>query len=386
MAYDEDRGVTVLFGGRDKTTTIEDLYFNDTWEWNGERWALKAIGPAHARYDGRLSYSAAEKSCVLFAGMSYDDINYSLHYNDTWKWDGLRWQPASPLVAPSRRRGFGMTFDQSRNRIVVQGGYRWDGDLRSNFREHWEFNREQWYPVKVAGGSDFGVEHLEYDEAAKRLVGMSGAFGPEIDDYVYELRQGVYVEEHPEDAREALGAAAEFTARIEAAWPVALRWYRGNEPLSESERVTGTQTQTLRISPVQEDDEGFYSLRVDGGCEAPIYSRRATLDVNPLEARLESDCASSRNGVLRWRGATPEGRVHVYFARTIGSEVIPVGNSCFGTSLGLGNGGLTFAKQSKSNAAGHGAVQAYITSAACGGYVQAVDVENCTVSNVMRVE
>src|SRR5262249_5984052 len=42
MAYDSGRGVLVAFGGR----TSNNKRLNDTWEWNGTAWALRAtVGP-----------------------------------------------------------------------------------------------------------------------------------------------------------------------------------------------------------------------------------------------------------------------------------------------------------------------------------------------------
>jgi hypothetical protein len=48
MVYDRARGVTVLFGGATLTNTGAPVYvFGDTWEWNGQRWHLRATdGPA----------------------------------------------------------------------------------------------------------------------------------------------------------------------------------------------------------------------------------------------------------------------------------------------------------------------------------------------------
>ena len=39
MAYDSRRGVTVLFGG---VRYYSESAFDDTWEWDGESWTLRA--------------------------------------------------------------------------------------------------------------------------------------------------------------------------------------------------------------------------------------------------------------------------------------------------------------------------------------------------------
>ena len=59
MAYDEDRGVVVLFGGRDSSGDLED-----TWEYDGNDWTLKspATAPAPSRSPGMRSRSARDIS------------------------------------------------------------------------------------------------------------------------------------------------------------------------------------------------------------------------------------------------------------------------------------------------------------------------------------
>src|SRR5690349_10647878 len=41
MAYDSNRGLTVLFGGLDSSGTL-----NDAWEWNGASWNPAVSGPS----------------------------------------------------------------------------------------------------------------------------------------------------------------------------------------------------------------------------------------------------------------------------------------------------------------------------------------------------
>jgi hypothetical protein len=46
MAYDERRGVVVLFGGHDGARV-----FGDTWEWRAGRWSRAAFEPPRRRLD-----------------------------------------------------------------------------------------------------------------------------------------------------------------------------------------------------------------------------------------------------------------------------------------------------------------------------------------------
>ena len=68
MAYDSDRGVTVLVGGR--TATLEA----DTWEYDGRAW-VEIETPVHppARFAGAMSFDEARGVVRLFGGFGWAD-------------------------------------------------------------------------------------------------------------------------------------------------------------------------------------------------------------------------------------------------------------------------------------------------------------------------
>lgn len=102
------------------------------------------------------------------------------------------------------------------------------------------------------------------------------------------------------------------------------------------------------------------------------------------------DCSSGSGGELevRWFQATPDrsARVAILYGRRTGGFVIPNGNPCAGTSLGLGALELQVAFTGSAGQFGAGRVIANIPRAACGGYLQLVDIARCEVSNVVRIE
>ena len=64
MAFDEARGVLVVFGG----VTLAGVLFDDTWEWNGNDWTqVLQFGPS-ARRSPQLVYDPARARCVLLGG------------------------------------------------------------------------------------------------------------------------------------------------------------------------------------------------------------------------------------------------------------------------------------------------------------------------------
>ena len=75
MAYDSQRGVTVMFGG----TSSGSNYLADTWEWNGSSWTqVSTTGPS-ARREHAMAYDSLRGRIVLFGGCCY--------LGDTWEWD-----------------------------------------------------------------------------------------------------------------------------------------------------------------------------------------------------------------------------------------------------------------------------------------------------------
>ncbi|MCC6907969.1 MAG: FG-GAP repeat protein [Phycisphaerales bacterium] len=126
-----------------------------------------------------------------------------------------------------------------------------------------------------------------------------------------------------------------------------------------------------------------YSFDLDpgsgGACPPPVL----TLQKVP-------DCSSGLGGELevRWFQATPDrsARVAILFGRRTGGFVIPNGNPCAGTPLGLGSLELQVAFTGSSGQFGAGRVKTSIPRAACGGYLQLLDVTRCATSNVVRIE
>jgi hypothetical protein len=88
MAYDSQRGRTVLFGGNPSS----GLPLGDTWEWNGSAWTQVSITGPSGRAGHAMAYDSQRGRTVLFGGSGYPE---------TWEWDGSGSLP--PLLrAPDR--------------------------------------------------------------------------------------------------------------------------------------------------------------------------------------------------------------------------------------------------------------------------------------------
>ncbi len=103
---------------------------------------------------------------------------------------------------------------------------------------------------------------------------------------------------------------------------------------------------------------------------------------------LSVDASCPQGGAIRveWSGAAPGGQVALIFARSRGSFVIPPQQPCAGTALGLRANQIQIAYRGSAGADGHRVLNATAPRAACGGYMQLLDLASCATSNVARVE
>ena len=187
MAYDSQRGVTVLFGG------VKCAGFrNDTWEWNGNDWTQgsPASSPS-ARYSHTMAYDSQRGVTVLFGGYSgslladtweWDGVNWvegnrsiirrpvsgtrwltivpgvitvlfggmldpNVHIlsDETWEWDGSNWKECTLGVKPSTRIYHTMAYDIPRDVTVLVGG----NDGSNSLGDTWEYTGEASSPTST---------------------------------------------------------------------------------------------------------------------------------------------------------------------------------------------------------------------------------------------
>jgi len=89
---------------------------------------------------------------------------------------------------------------------------------------------------------------------------------------------------------------------------------------------------------------------------------------------------------IEWSGATPDGQISLIFARNTGSFIIPNNRPCAGVQLGLGADQIQLAWQGGAGVNGSRILNTSAGPAACGGYLQLLDLTTCGTSNVARVE
>lgn len=153
MAYDSDRGITVLFGG----ALGGLLTYQDTWEFDGNTWKEIFIdGPVpDERSHAAMCYDTVRHEMVLYGGMkgSGEKFNETWVYRSNGPGHGI-WTQKSGLPVrftpdETARAGHAMVFDARRGVAVMVGGTDSEETGTGAPPDHrvsevWEWNGQNW--------------------------------------------------------------------------------------------------------------------------------------------------------------------------------------------------------------------------------------------------
>ncbi len=170
MDFNPVTGKVVLFGGI--TSTNENFYFSDTWEYDGENWVLRADSAAPPARITTMVFNAATGRFVLFGGYSYINATFT-HFADTWEHDGTNWSLRSAPTPPNRIQS-AMAYNASIGRVVLFGGQPLNYPEVS-FSDTWEHDGVAWVqraPVTSVPGRSGA--RLAYHAGSGKLVLFGG--------------------------------------------------------------------------------------------------------------------------------------------------------------------------------------------------------------------
>ena len=176
MAYDAARGELVLFGG--SQTTV----YGDTWVWSHGAWQPRIVSPSPTpRSDHAMAYDPVRKRVVLFGGLTDGGTLGIALLNDTWEWDGARWEQRSSFSNPGQRQQHAMAWDPISKQVVVFGG-------RSVFNndeigDTWGWNGATWTRLAQVGPAARAQHAMATDPVRGRIVMFGGRFAnADVDD------------------------------------------------------------------------------------------------------------------------------------------------------------------------------------------------------------
>lgn len=256
---------------------------------------------------------------------------------DTWEFDGAQWT----LVAntgPAPRELHAMAYDNNRRVAVLFGG------LTSSGRQGdtWEWDGSSWTQVADSGPSPRSGHAMIYDKVRGVTVLYGGYDGATRSD------------------------TWEWNGE---------QWTQVSEDAPPARRYHAMVFDSVRNAAV-----------LFGGRAADSLDDMWTYQCRVLDLRVSPTCPSGGPIVIEWFNATPDTLVGLLYALDTGSIVIPRGQPCAGTMLGLGSRNLKLAYTWRSDESGSGKVNRNATSRACGGYLQLLDAASCATSNVVLVE
>jgi hypothetical protein len=164
MAYDSQRGVTVLFSGGTAA---------DTWEWNGSTWNQRSVSGPSARYDAAMTYDSQRGVCVLVGGRNATNA----YLGDTWEYDGQTWTQRS-TSGPAPRYGTTLVYDPVYARTVLFGGVDSTGAVTGRYlADLWLWDGATWTSRARDGVDSRYYGASTYDSQRGAVVTFGGAAG-----------------------------------------------------------------------------------------------------------------------------------------------------------------------------------------------------------------
>jgi hypothetical protein len=128
-------------------------------------WTQKQDMGPRPRVGHAMTYDATRQRVVLFGGDSLD----GLLFGDTWEWEGENWTQVQD-IGPNGRAFHAIAFDSIRQRTVLFGGRYASGLLGDT----WEWSGEDWTQVADSGPVARFGHAMSFDANRQRIVLFGG--------------------------------------------------------------------------------------------------------------------------------------------------------------------------------------------------------------------
>jgi hypothetical protein len=127
IAYDAGNKTVVVFGGYSPDTAAPK---GETWTWDGIAWTgHKPVTSPSPRDFAAMAYDETRGVTVMFGGNTVG-ASGPVDISDTWIWDGRTWRQLHPAQSPPAMNGPVMAYDPALRVIVLFGNgetWTWDG-------------------------------------------------------------------------------------------------------------------------------------------------------------------------------------------------------------------------------------------------------------------
>ena len=181
MTYDRMRNKVVLFGGYNYVNN-KQIFYDDTWEWDGRAWRKVSSGVVPGRRDMGLAFDLRRGKVVMFGGYSSQGSTGNIYFADTWEWDGKVWLKINK-PGPPGRRGHGMAYDFQLGKTVLFGGESYDPKTGAKtWGDMWTWDGGCWSPVVFQDPSPREKFAMAYDPGRRKVVLYGGIGGSVLSD------------------------------------------------------------------------------------------------------------------------------------------------------------------------------------------------------------
>lgn len=220
------------------------------------------------------------------------------------RWDGKEWHAVDGGV-----NGYVLELHvleaSEAPTLLVAGTFDYAGDTPVSHIAQWDGLNWTAFDGGVSGGEAPGVYAVEeIPEQFGRAIYFGGSFthvnGLEsLCIGKYEVRQGeIAILDHPSSQTLPYGDLLQISVTVEDESNLNFQWRRNGTPLTDDDRVSGSQTSTLIIQPVDLPDTGRYEVVVTAPCGMTV-SNPALISVQCFMGRPTGDMNRDglRNGI-----------------------------------------------------------------------------------------
>jgi hypothetical protein len=149
MAYDEDLGRVIVYGGAlDLAAGAPALA--DTWEWDGTTWTERSDPSSpSARAGAAFAFDAGRGIGLLFGGGASTASGMLRLLADTWQLGADGWRSLPTELQPAARRHAAFAFDRTADRLLLFGG-EGEGANGGRVADSWSWDGDRWQPLTTA--------------------------------------------------------------------------------------------------------------------------------------------------------------------------------------------------------------------------------------------
>jgi len=180
MVYNPATDTVVLFGGLGTSTGGYGApVFGDTWEWNGKTktWTQDFPASSPSPRVAPVAYDPITKTVVLFSGDNGAGDCCNVYYDDTWTWDGVTWTQQFPATSPSARAAHSMAYDASLGQVVMFGGFSVPGQ---GLNDTWAWSGKTWTRLKATQPTGLWATPMDFDPLSGGLFFFGGQLTGDI--------------------------------------------------------------------------------------------------------------------------------------------------------------------------------------------------------------